>query len=206
MELYYYRARWYDPQARRFISEDPIGLNGGINLYAYVGNNPVNRIDPWGLRDVDIFIWDWQGLGVTENGSVGHVMIMEHNSNTVIMSQYPEERGKSGDNSKYGFAATHVRQGRPADKIYTVSIPNDDAFDRAVADHVGRDEWNWWPTGNNQTHCTRAAYDALKAGGLPLSGADSGQILPAGLRDALNRLLSPGKRYDNRNWNVIRTR
>ena len=44
-------ARWYDPQARRFISEDPIGLNGGINLYAYVGNNPINRIDPFGLED-----------------------------------------------------------------------------------------------------------------------------------------------------------
>jgi len=43
-------ARWYDPQARRFISEDPIGLNGGINLYAYVGNNPVNATDPSGLE------------------------------------------------------------------------------------------------------------------------------------------------------------
>jgi hypothetical protein len=32
-----------------FISADPIGLEGGINLYAYVGNNPVNWIDPWGL-------------------------------------------------------------------------------------------------------------------------------------------------------------
>jgi RHS repeat-associated protein len=51
-KLYYYRARWYDPEARRFISEDPIGLNGGINLYGYVGNNPLNRIDPWGLQDI----------------------------------------------------------------------------------------------------------------------------------------------------------
>jgi RHS repeat-associated protein len=49
-ELYYYRARWYDPQLRRFISEDPIGLNGGINLYAYVGNNPINATDPSGLE------------------------------------------------------------------------------------------------------------------------------------------------------------
>lgn len=50
-QLYYYRARWYDPAARRFISEDPIGLNGGINLYAYVGNNPINQKDSLGLAE-----------------------------------------------------------------------------------------------------------------------------------------------------------
>ena len=45
--LLYMRARYYDPEAGRFISKDPIGFAGGdINLYSYVGNNPVNRIDP----------------------------------------------------------------------------------------------------------------------------------------------------------------
>ena len=48
-QLYYFRARWYDPAARRFISEDPIGLNGGVNLYAYVGNNPMILTDRFGL-------------------------------------------------------------------------------------------------------------------------------------------------------------
>src|SRR6266480_7853238 len=39
----YYRARFYDPQLGRFISEDPIGFTGGdVNLYAYVLNNPAN--------------------------------------------------------------------------------------------------------------------------------------------------------------------
>jgi hypothetical protein len=47
--VFYSRARWYDPQARRFISEDPIGLKVGINLYAYVGNNPMLLVDPTGL-------------------------------------------------------------------------------------------------------------------------------------------------------------
>ena len=47
--LNYYRARYYDPQLKRFISEDPIGLDGGINVYAYVGNRPVNLKDPFGL-------------------------------------------------------------------------------------------------------------------------------------------------------------
>jgi RHS repeat-associated protein len=41
-ELYYYRARYYDPMEGRFIQKDPIGFAGGINLYSYVGNNPLN--------------------------------------------------------------------------------------------------------------------------------------------------------------------
>jgi RHS repeat-associated protein len=48
--LYYYRTRYYNAKIGRFITEDPIGLAGGINQFAYVGNNPVNWIDPWGLH------------------------------------------------------------------------------------------------------------------------------------------------------------
>ena len=47
--LYHYRARWYDPQQGRFISEDPIGFEGGLNFYSYAGNNPLSFIDPMGL-------------------------------------------------------------------------------------------------------------------------------------------------------------
>ena len=52
--LQYSRARWYDPAIGRFISEDPIGLSGGINQYSYVGNNPVNATDPSGLYEIDV--------------------------------------------------------------------------------------------------------------------------------------------------------
>jgi RHS repeat-associated protein len=47
--LYYYRARYLDPKVGRFISEDPIGLAGGVNSYSYVAANPVNAVDPAGL-------------------------------------------------------------------------------------------------------------------------------------------------------------
>jgi RHS repeat-associated protein len=48
--LYYFRARYYDPELGRFISEDPFGLEAGVNAYAFEGNNPINRADPSGLE------------------------------------------------------------------------------------------------------------------------------------------------------------
>ena len=48
--MYYMRHRWFDSTSQRFISRDPIGLNGGANLYTYAGNNPVAATDHFGLR------------------------------------------------------------------------------------------------------------------------------------------------------------
>lgn len=52
--LFYYRARYYDSESGRFISEDPIGLSGGLNLYRYVSQDPVNKRDPSGLYEIDV--------------------------------------------------------------------------------------------------------------------------------------------------------
>ena len=46
--LYFYRARYYDPAVGRFVSRDPIGINGGQNLYTYAENNPINQTIQWG--------------------------------------------------------------------------------------------------------------------------------------------------------------
>ena len=45
----YFGRRYYDPNLQRWLNQDPIQEAGGLNLYGYVGNNPVNKIDPLGL-------------------------------------------------------------------------------------------------------------------------------------------------------------
>jgi RHS repeat-associated protein len=64
MGLYYYRARYYSPELQRFISEDPIGFEGGdANFYAYVANNPMKWFDPEGKYVWPYTIKGWLALG-----------------------------------------------------------------------------------------------------------------------------------------------
>ena len=54
---YYYNwHRYYNPETGRYLTSDPIGINGGLNTYGYAGANPVQAVDPWGL--FAIATWD----------------------------------------------------------------------------------------------------------------------------------------------------
>jgi len=52
--LHYNYFRYYDPTTGSYITSDPVGLAGGLNTYGYVGGNPLNTIDPYGLDCVAI--------------------------------------------------------------------------------------------------------------------------------------------------------
>jgi RHS repeat-associated protein len=57
-----YRARWYDSQQGRFLSEDPAGLSAGTNLYSYAANNPILFNDPFGLSPMSFLKGLWDGI------------------------------------------------------------------------------------------------------------------------------------------------
>ena len=59
---YYYGYRYYDPQTGRWPSRDPINERGGINLYGFVGNDGVNRLDYLGLVEHHVINWDYERL------------------------------------------------------------------------------------------------------------------------------------------------
>jgi RHS repeat-associated protein len=68
--LHYNRFRYYDPAIGRYISRDPVGVAGGLNLYLYVGNDPINRNDPLGL------FWGTVGLVVAAVAVVVAVAVL----------------------------------------------------------------------------------------------------------------------------------
>jgi RHS repeat-associated protein len=65
--LYNHGFRYYDPLTGRYVSRDPIGYGDGMNLYQYVGGNPVNGFDPVGLRRDRVWyenLWIWAKTGM----------------------------------------------------------------------------------------------------------------------------------------------
>ena len=83
---YYMRARYYDPETGTFISKDPIGLNGGVNMYGYCGNNPVNLVDPMGMAG---------GYLPTSIGDIGENML------TAILGGEPKGAFNTSDGCRF---------------------------------------------------------------------------------------------------------
>ncbi|GHC80715.1 hypothetical protein GCM10007320_22590 [Pseudorhodoferax aquiterrae] len=70
--LMYYKARFYDPRLGRFLQTDPIGTADDMNLYAYVGNNSVNSIDPTGLSKEVLANFLSRGIRVINEKVITH--------------------------------------------------------------------------------------------------------------------------------------
>ena len=92
--LYYYRARYYDPVLKRFLSEDPIGLAGGsLSFYAYVEGNPLSYADPTGLSTAVV---NRETNTITVNFNNGTTVTYPAGNNTINPSGNPNVVGSNG--------------------------------------------------------------------------------------------------------------
>ncbi len=108
--LYYYRARWYDPDLGTFLETDPIGELDYINLYSYVGLNPLNATDPSGMCPVCISA----GVGAGVSAAV-------EATGQLIESGKVNDWGAVGNEAAIGAAAGLVGFG--AGKFVASAIP-----------------------------------------------------------------------------------
>ena len=179
-----YRARYYDPVRGRFVSEDPLGLAGGdLNFYTYVQDRPTNLLDPLGLRNIYVAVWNRS----LSEGSVGHIMALEMDGR-VILSQFPPTQTHKASNTLLDWQQTLAREGRDPDVFLKVYVPDDARFDEVVRNRRNRSTWDWLPTNANQTNCVESVGAALQAGGVPVGS----YRLPGNLGTALVRKTGQG--------------
>lgn len=133
IELYYYRARSYDPVTGRWMQKDPIGFAGGdTNLYRYVGNNPVNFIDPAGTDRVEVLLKNGThvGLLIFDPGMPGNNVLIDFGpdfsrdfSNSALLNVFGDKPVPGVVDFNYGVSrdigvripGTHIRQSREDD-------------------------------------------------------------------------------------------
>jgi RHS repeat-associated protein len=182
--LMYYRARWYDAQLGRFISEDPIRFSGAINWYDYVGNSPLNWIDPLGWAK----FYYWQAHGASK---FGHVSLLLDDG--TYISYWP--------GCRFPKDAVPYINDCPARKADYDKDREEEGVDPEKIQIDGLDEAaikRWWNDGKGHgdfgdlNNCSDIVSEALRVGGLPIRRTTV-YTTPDYVKDEVGRLLHDRK-------------
>jgi RHS repeat-associated protein len=183
LELALYRA--YDPELGRWLSEDPIQENGGINLYGYVGNEPIGGIDPLGL---DIYLggsrsgtghfwvavdipsggvrrFDFSAEGYNGNdscGSLGSLLKTLNTKGKVELNDHPSIGQAAGSDEYYTFIQTKSSDDEVIKRMEDASKnpPSYGVLDRNCGDRACEVAGN--PDLAGTTVCPAALLDFVK--------------------------------------------
>ena len=179
--LYFYRNRYYEPRAGRFITRDPIGIVGGINLYGYVKNNPIDWFDPFGLKPGDPYptqdtaardaINDINPTSISEGREYGG-WIYQNSDGTYSYTE-------SNSGSRAGTSLGPVPQGVQITGDYHTHGANDPGYDNenfSQTDKIGNDQMNTTgylgtPSGTIKRYDPSTSQETIipQSGGCPAS-------------------------------------
>lgn len=109
--LHYYRARYYNPETGRFLSEDPSGFRGGINEYVYAHGDPIDREDPSGRYD-----WWWHAyITYQADLAMGYTPEQAWNSAQAVANVdfEPGSQGKDSNSTHKHSMAGRKPNGKP---------------------------------------------------------------------------------------------
>ncbi len=169
IKLYYYRARYYDPRAGRFLSEDPLAWpSGKQSAYAYVGNAPTIRLDPLGLEWIELFAKRGGGTsgGIPSSGmGWGHAWVDLYDSQGMRYGRGFYPRDPAGLKSIFGGNyGTEFEDDTGAGEKYSASYRweiSREQYESAKAFMEGCGKG--WSLYNN---CTNFAVGAAQAAGI----------------------------------------
>ncbi len=162
--LLYFRARWYNSEIGRWLSKDLIGISGGLNLYVFCGNNPVNFSDPLGLYKAINRIMG-SGQTTTSHNPISHSFI-EANGTTYGWGSEVDEDGNGLWRTGINDDETAAKEANERGITYRSKDPSLDPFIeqayKNLKDSPGSKHKNWVLIRNCKSELRKLIREAKK--------------------------------------------